>query len=198
MMIPWWEHTEKGVTGTDRQTGGQTDRKTETDRKTDSSFFKRKIHLKMLSAKCWPFYSDLNIGLFDAYSFYQGVSSTKAKKINSAHFKILEQNPASDKKKYLIHSQLHRNACRIPNESQGCAQQFFIISYQTLAQCMCQSSTPNCYMYNLHNILQNIIQFNIETICWTKKRYSIKYFRNISWNIYMSIISQNKIYPYFA
>ena len=83
MMIPWWEHSEKGVTGTDRQTDRRTDRKTE--RKT--VFFLRKIHLKMLSAKCWSFFSGLNIGLFHTY-FHQGVSSTKVKKRNSAYFQI--------------------------------------------------------------------------------------------------------------
>ena len=37
----------------------------------------------------------------------------------------------------------------------------------------------------------------METMCWAgKKRYSIKWFRNISWDIFMSIISQNKMYPF--
>ena len=44
--------------------------------------------------------------------------------------------------------------------------------------------------------LQNIIQFNIETVCWTERKYSIKSFRDISWDIHMSIISQNEIHPY--
>ena len=74
-----------------------------------------------------------------------------------------------------------------------------IISYQTLAQCMCQSSTPIRNMCNLHNILYKISYNSISKPCVEqKKRYSTKYFRNISWVIYMSIISQNKIYPYFA
>ena len=162
MMIPWWEHSEKGVTDmhrqtdTDRHTDRRTDRQTETDRKTDSNFFKRKVHLKMLSAKCWPFFSGLNIGLFDAHFFIKVYHQPKLKReivhISKFQNKILYQS----KKKYLIHSQLHQSACRIPNESQGCAQTFFIISYQTLAQCMCQSSTPIHYMYNLHNILYKI------------------------------------------
>ena len=52
----------------------------------------------MLSAKCWPFFSGINVGLFDAYFFYRGVSLTKAKMRNSAYFKISEQNPVSVKK----------------------------------------------------------------------------------------------------
>ena len=90
MMMPWWEHSEKGVTGTDRQT----------DRQTDTNFFKGK--------SIWKFYLQ-NVGhFFQAWIwaylmpiFHQGVSSTKAKKRNSAYFKILEQNPASVKKKKL-------------------------------------------------------------------------------------------------
>ena len=46
--------------------------------------------------------------------------------------------------------------------------------------------------------VQNIIQFNIETMCWTdKKDIQWNILENISCDIY-SIISQNKIYPYFA
>ena len=63
---------------------------------------------------------------------------------------------------------------------------------------MCQSSTPIRNMYNLHNILyQKVIQFNIETyMCWTEKKLLKQYFKDISWDIYMPIISQNKIYLY--
>ena len=36
-------------------------------------------------------------------------------------------------------------------------------------------------------------------MCWTEKKdIQLNIFRNISWDIYMSIISQNKIDPYFA
>ena len=112
--------------------------------------------------------------------------------------KISEQNPVLVKKKnpHLIHSQHHRSACRILNESHDCST-IFIISYQTLAQCMCQSGTPISNMYNLHNILYKISHNSIsKPRAEQKNRYSIKYLRNISWDIYMSIISQNKIYPY--
>ena len=208
MMILWWEHSEKGAKGTDRQTDRQTGRQTDirtdrhrqTDKQTDRKtvlFFKGKSIWKCYLQNVGHFFSGLNIGSFDAY-LYQGVSSTKAKKRNSAYFKISEQNPVSVKKNYLIHSQLHRSACRIPNESQGCARQFLWF-----------------HIKSLHNVGANQVhQFAICTICKIffkisynsiskpcveqKKRYSIKYFRNISWDIYMSIVSHNKIYPYFA
>ena len=41
----------------------------------------------------------------------------------------------------------------------------FRISYQTLAQCMCQSSTLIHYMYNLHNILNKISYNSISSAC---------------------------------
>ena len=53
----------------------------------------------------------------------------------------------------------------------------FIISYQTLAQYMCQSSTPIHYMYNLHNILYKISYNSISKPCVEKKK------KDIQWNI---------------
>ena len=53
----------------------------------------------------------------------------------------------------------------------------FVTSYQTLAQCMCQSSTPIRNIYNLHNILYKkiyIIQYRNHVL--NRKKY-------IQWNI---------------
>ena len=155
----------------------------------------------MLSAKCWPFFSGLNIGLFDAIFFHQGVSSTKAKKSSEiVHSSKLQNKILYQSKKELAHT-FSTSLKRLQDrkwKSRLCST-IFIISYQTLAQCMCQSSTSIRNMYNLHNILYKITYNSILKPCVEqKKRHSIKYFRNISWDIYMSIISQNKIYPYFA
>ena len=56
--------------------------------------------------------------------FHQGVTSTKAKKGNNAYFKISEQNPVSVKKITWYILNFQQSACRLPDESQGCAQQF--------------------------------------------------------------------------
>ena len=142
-MIIWWEHSAKGVKGTDRQT----------DRQTDDSnfFFKRKSIWKCYLQNVGHF-SGLNIGLFDAYFSSRCITN--------------------------------------PNLTES----------QTLAQCMCQSSTPIRNMYNLRDKIYKISYNSISKPCVEQKnkRYSIKYFRNISWDLYMSIISQNEIYPYFA
>ena len=62
-----------------------------------------------------------------------------------------------------------------------CGSTFFIISYQTLAKCMCQSSTPIRNKYNLHDILYKISYTSISKPCFgQKKKCSMKYFRNIS------------------
>ena len=102
--------------------------------------------------------------------FHQGVSSTKAKKRNSAYFKISEQNPVSVKIKipwYIL------NFIEVLAGFQMKVKAVLNNFYNFIsnpAQCMCQSSTPIRNMYNLHNTLQNIIQFNIETMCWTEKK----------------------------
>ena len=154
----------------------------------------------MLSPKCWPFLG-LNIRRLFMLVFHQGVSSTKVKKRNSAHFNIYKQNPVSVKKNYLIHF-LHTTSSKHlqdPIWKSRLWWTFIFISHQTLAQCMCQSSTPIRNMYNLHRILYKISYNSISKPCVEQKEiYSIKYFRNISWDINISIISQNKIYPYFA
>ena len=109
MMIPWWEHSEKGVTGRERQTDGQTDRQRQRDRQKNRQKDRQYLLKGKSIWKCYlqnvDHFSGLNIGLF---IFFQGASATKAKKRNSAYFKISGQNHASVKtKKYLIHSQLH-------------------------------------------------------------------------------------------
>ena len=119
---------------------------------------------------------------------------------NSADFKISEQNPVSVKKKqttYLIHSQLHQSAYRIPNESQGCAQQFLWFHIKPLHN-VCANQVHQFTIYKIcitYYIKCHTIQYR-NNVLNRKKWYSIKYFRNISWDIYTSIISQNKIYPY--
>ena len=59
--------------------------------------------------------------------FHQDVSSTKAKKRDSAYFKISEQNPVSVKKKkipdtFSTSSNSVSKSLQDPNESQGYAQ----------------------------------------------------------------------------
>ena len=170
----------------------------QTDRQTDSNFFKGKSIWKCYLQNVGHFFRP-KYRLIWCLFFIKVYQQPKLKReillISKFHNKILYQS-----KNYLMHSQLHRNACRIPNESQGhVCSTIFIISYQTLAQCMCQSSTPIRNMYNLHNILYKISYNSISKPCVEQKKiYSRKYFRNISWHIYMSIIYQNKIFPYFA
>ena len=59
--------------------------------------------------------------------FHQGVSSTKAKKGNSAYFKISEQKPISVKEELPDTFSTSWKRLQDPkaNESQGCAQQFY-------------------------------------------------------------------------
>ena len=131
------------------------------------------------------------------FIFHQGVSSTKARNIVlTSKFRM---KSCISKKKIPDTFSTSSKPLQDPKWKSRLCSTIFIISYQTLAQCMCQSSTPIRNMYNLQNILYKISYNSISKPCVEqKKRYSIKYFRNISWDIYMSIISQNKIYPYFA
>ena len=166
MMIPWWEHSEKGVTGT----GRQTDTETETERQTErpSDFFKGKSIWICFLKNVGHFFSGLNIGLFDA-NFHQGVSSTKAKKRNCAYFKISEQNPVSVKKntwyilnfiEALVGSQMKVKAVlnNFYNFISNPCTMYVPIKY-----------TSSLYVQFAWYIIQNIIQFNIETICWAEK-----------------------------
>ena len=126
------------------------------------------------------------------------VSSTKAKQRNSAYFKISEQNPVSVKKNTWYILNFIEALAGSQMKVKATLNNFYnFISYP--AQCMCQSSTPIRNMYNLHNTQYKISYNSISKPCVEQnKRCSIKCFRNISWDIYMSSISQNKIYPYFA
>ena len=206
MMIPWWEHSEKVWKAqtdrqTDRRTDGRTNRQTdrETGRKTDNIFLKGKSIWKCYLQNVGRFFFRPKYRLIWCLFFIKVYHQPKLKReivhISKFHNEILYQS----KKIYLIHSQFHRSACRIRNESKGCAQHDNFIS------------NP-CTMYPCAN---KVHQFTIYTICviyYTKyhtiqyrnhvmnrkKRYLFKYFRNISWDIYISIISQNEIYPYFA
>ena len=154
--------------------------------------------------------------------FHQGVSSTKTKKRtksakmcqqfnklnnslkkyifpkvgSSADLKISEQNPVSVKKK----------SWYILNFIEALA------GFQMNVKAVLKKI--KFHIKPLHNVCANQVhQFAICTICiiyYTKyytiqyrnhvfnrkKRCSIKYFRGISWDIYMSIIYQNRIYPY--
>ena len=88
-------------------------------------------------------FNNLNSSLKNKYIFPQDE--------NSADLKISEQNPVSVKRNqpYLIHPQLSWRACRIPNESQGCAQQFL-----------------QFHIKPLHNVCANQVhQFATCTIC---------------------------------
>ena len=82
--------------------------------------------------------------------FHEGVSSNKAKKKNSAYFKISEQNPVSVKKKITDIFSTSSKRFQDPNESQGCAQQFLY----------------EFHIKPLHNVCTNQVhQFAISTIC---------------------------------
>ena len=210
MMIPWWEHSEKGVTGTDRQTDkqtdrqadgrtdGQTDRQTyekdrETDKKTDSNFFKgnpfENVICKMLVIFFRPKYR-LIWCLFFIKVHHQPKLKREIVHNSKFQYKILYQS----KNNYLIHSQLHRSACRIPNESQGGAQQFLWFHIKPLHN-VCANQVQQfaiCTICIIYYTKYHTIQYR-DHVLNRKKRYSTKYFRNISWVIYMSIISQNKI-----
>ena len=95
---------------TDRRTDGWTEKQTErqTDRKTDSNFLKENpfenVIYKMLVIFFRPKYR-----LIWSLFFIKVYQSTKAKKRNSAHFKISEKILYQSKKNHLIHSQLHRS-----------------------------------------------------------------------------------------
>ena len=116
----------------------------------------------MLSPKCWPFLG-LNIRRLFMLVFHQGVSSTKVKKRNSAHFNIYKQNLVSVKKttSYIFFIQLHRSTCRIPYESQGCDEHLFLF-----------------HIKPLHNVCANQVhQFAICTICivYCTKYHTVQY-----------------------
>ena len=148
MMIPWWEHSEKGVTGTDRQRDRQTERQTE--RKTLFFFLKENPFETVICIFVRPKYR-LIWCLFIIKVYHQ----PKLKR-NSAYLKISKQNPVSVKKKIPDIFSTSSKRLQDPKWKSRLCSTIFIISYQTLAQCMCQSSTPIHYMYNLHNILYKI------------------------------------------
>ena len=196
MMIPWREHNEKGVTGTDRQTDA--DRKTETDRKTGSNFFKGKSIWKCYLQNVGNFFRPkyrLIWCLFFIKVYHQPKLNREIVHISKFQNKILYQS----KKKELPHT-FSTSSKRLQDrkwKSRLCST-IFVISYQTLAQCMCHQvhQFAVCTICIIYYTKYHTIQYwnRVEQ----KKIYSIKYFRNILWDIYMSIISLNKIYPYFA
>ena len=131
--------------------------------------------------------------------FHQGVWSTKAKKRNSAYFKISEKNPVSVKKK--LPDTFSTSSKRLQDckwKPRLCST-IFIISYQILAgangvsagsfaQCMCQSSTPIRNMYNLHNILYKISYNSISKPCVEQKK---KIFNKIFYKYFMGHLYAN-------
>ena len=176
MTIPWWEHREKGVTGTDRRTDRWTDRwtdrQTERQRQTKRQtviFFKGKSIWKCYLRNVGHFFRP-KYGLIWCLFFIKVYHQLKLKReivhISKFQNKILYQS-----KKLPDTFSTSSKCLQDPKWKSWLCSTIFIISYQTLAQCMCQSSTPIHYMYNLHNILYKIsLQFKIETMWWTEKK----------------------------
>ena len=113
MMGTYWKRCDRH-----RQTDGQTDRKTE------SNFFK--------GTSIWKCYLQ-NVGHFFRPKhrliwclFFINVYHQPKLKREIVHIsKFLSKILYESNKNCLIHSQLHWSACRILNESQGCAEHFF-------------------------------------------------------------------------
>ena len=176
----------------DKQTDRQTDKK-------DSNFFKGTSIWKCYLQNDGHFFRP-NYRLIWCLFFIKVYHQPKLKReITLVHIsKISEQNPVSVTKKNPDRPTFSTSSKRLqdPKWKSRLCLTICVISYQTLANA-CANQLHQYVQFAKYTI-QNIIQFNIETMCWTEKIYSIKYFRNISWDIYMSIISQNKIYPHFA
>ena len=179
MKIPWWEHSEKGVRGTDRQT--DTDRKTETDRKTDSNLFKGKsiwnFICKMLAIFFRPKYRLIWCLFFDSW---QGVYQPKLKRkivhISKFQNKILYQ---SKKKKRITSYILNFIEALAGSQMKVKAvlNNFcnFISNPWTMHVPI--KYTNSQYVQFAYYTIQNIMQCNIETICWTEKKKFNKIFQ---------------------
>ena len=105
-----------------RQTEWQTERQTE--RQTVKKISIWKCYLQNVGHFFRPKYR-LIWCLFFIKVYHQPKLKREIVHISKFQHKILYQSHKKKKKKdYLIHSQLQRSACRIPNENQGCPQQF--------------------------------------------------------------------------
>ena len=150
----------------------------------------------MLSAKCWPFFSGPNIGLFDAYfssmcTYHQQKLKREIVHISKFQNKILYQS-----KKIPDTFSTSSKRLQEPKWKSMLCSTIFIISYQTLRN-VCVNQVHQfaiCTICTIHYTKYHTIQYRNHVLN-RKKRYSIKYFRNISWDIYMSIISQIKYIP---
>ena len=134
MMIPWGEHSEKGVTG----------------RKT-VIFLKENPFENVICKNVGHFFRPKHRIIWCLFFIKVYHQPKLYKKRDSAYFKISEQNPASVKKKFPDTFSHSSKRLQDPKWKSRLCSTIFIISYQTLAQCMCQSSTPIRNMYNLHH-----------------------------------------------
>ena len=166
-MIPWWEHGEKGVTDTDRQTDRQKERQTVIFLK-ENPF--ENVICKMLAIFFWHKYR-LIWCLFFTKVYHQPNLKREILHISKFQNKILYQS----KKIPDTFSTSSKRLQDLKWKSRLCST-IFIISYETLAQCMCQSSTPIRYMYNLHNILYKISYNSISKPCLEQKKILNKIF----------------------
>ena len=148
------------------QTDRQKDRKT--DRKTDIFFFKGKSIWKCYLQNVGHFFSGLNIGLFDAY-FSSRYHQPKLKR-EIVHISKFQNKILYHQKKIPDTFSTSSKCLQDPKWRSRLCSTIFIISYQTLAQCMCQSSTPIHNMYNLHNILYKISYNSISKPCVEQKK----------------------------
>ena len=103
--------------------------------------------------------------------FHQGVSSTKAKKRDSAYFKISEQKPVSVKKKktwYILNfiEALAGSQMKV----KAVLNKFYNFISNPCTMHVPIKYTNSQYVQFAEYTMQNIIQFNVETMCWTEKK----------------------------
>ena len=152
---------------TDRQTDRQRQTERQTDRQTERQtviFLKENpfenVICKMLAIFFRPKYK-LIWCLFFIKVYHQPKLKREIVHISKFHNKILYLS-----KKDLPDTFSTSWKClQDPKWKSRLCSTIFIISYQTLAQCMCQSSTPIRNMYNLHNILCKISYNSISKPC---------------------------------
>ena len=169
----WQAQTDRQTDRQTRQTDRQTRQTDQTDRQT-VFFFKGKFIWKWYLQNVGHFFKPkyrLIWYLFSIKVYHQPKLKREIMHISKFQNKILYQS----KKEYLpdTFSTSLKRLQDLKWKSRLCST-IFLIQYQTLAQCMCQSSTPIRNMYNLHDILYKISYNSISKPCVEQKKKYIQ------------------------
>ena len=166
MMGTLWKRCERHRQTDYRQTDRQKDK--ETDTNTDSHFFKGR--------SIWKCYLQ-NVGHFFrpkykliSWLFFIKVYNQPKLKREIVHISKFQNKILYQSRKITWYILNFIEALPGSQMKVKAVLNNFIISYQLLAKCMCQSSTPIRNMYNLHNILCKISYNSISKPCVEQKK----------------------------